>query len=67
MKENEENQDKENSGADRFAVSIKDVCLSNSWALQAVLQYLDEQNPGARDQIWEKYLELKKISEEAER
>lgn len=45
-------------------IPLQDVVISNSWALQAILMYLDEQNPGARDHIWQLYTMLK---EEAER
>ena len=40
-------------------VPLKDVVLSNSWALQAILNYLEETNPGARERIWEHYLGIK--------
>ncbi len=53
-------------GVERFEVSLNDVCLSNSWALQAILEYLEEEKPGARDRIWDKYLQLKRLAEEAE-
>lgn len=44
-------------------VPIKDVVTSNSWALQAILLYLEEQNPGARDRIWQIYSQMKAEAE----
>jgi hypothetical protein len=49
----------------RTTITLQDICLSNSWALQAILQFLEEEKPGSKDRIWNKYLELKRISEEA--
>ncbi|MBI1389070.1 MAG: hypothetical protein GC154_11545 [bacterium] len=46
-------------------IALQDVVISNSWALQAILQYLDDLNPGARDQIWRHYLKMKEMSEAA--
>ena len=46
---------------------IKDIVLSNSWALQAILEYLDEVDPGAKDRIWQKYLAMKQLIESGER
>jgi len=46
------------------SVPLRDVVLSNSWALQAILNYLEEIHPGARDRIWDHYLELKQMAEE---
>ena len=46
-------------------VPLKDVVISNSWALQAILQYLEEIQPGARDRIWEHYLYLKDLADQA--
>ena len=60
-------KDDEQNDVERFSVSLQDICLSNSWALQAILDYLEEEQPGARDRIWEKYLELKRLSEETDR
>lgn len=48
----------------KTTLPLKDVVLSNSWALQAILQYLEETQPGAKDRIWRMYLAMK---EEAER
>ncbi|RJP34363.1 MAG: hypothetical protein C4527_02200 [Candidatus Omnitrophota bacterium] len=42
-------------------VPLQDVVLSNSWALQAILQYLEEIHPGARDRIWEHYQAMKEM------
>ncbi|MFB3788456.1 MAG: hypothetical protein ACE15F_19020 [bacterium] len=36
-------------------IPLQDVVLSNSWALQAILNYLEEIHPGARDRIWHHY------------
>ncbi len=44
-------------------IPLKDVVLSNSWAMQAILQYLEEVHPGARDRIWEHYQHMKSLSE----
>lgn len=44
-------------------VPLQDIVLSNSWALQAVLEYLDEENPGAKDRVWQKYLAMKALIE----
>lgn len=46
-------------------IPLQDVVLSNSWALQAILQYLDELNPGARDRIWQHYLLMKAEAEKS--
>jgi hypothetical protein len=43
---------------DEKQIPIQDVVLSNSWALQSILLYLEEQNPGARDRIWQIYQQL---------
>ncbi len=40
-------------------VPLQDIVLSNSWALQAILLYLEEIHPGSRDRIWQHYLEMK--------
>ncbi|MFH1742286.1 MAG: hypothetical protein ABIH23_25050 [bacterium] len=61
------NKSEQQESVERFSVSLQDICLSNSWALQAILDYLEEEQPGARDRIWQKYLELKRLSEEADR
>ena len=37
------------------SIPLQDVVLSNSWALQAILNYLEEIHPGARDRIWHHY------------
>ena len=55
--QNQDKQWKENQ------IPLKDVVLSNSWALQAILMYLDEENPGARDRIWQLYLAMKEEAE----
>ena len=44
-------------------VPLQDVVLSNSWALQAILNYLDEIHPGARDRIWHHYEVMKQQAE----
>ncbi|MBZ0257136.1 hypothetical protein K8I31_13800 [bacterium] len=44
-------------------VSLQDIVISNSWALQAILEYLDQKDPGARDHIWQLYLRMKELSE----
>ncbi len=44
---------------------LQDVVLSNSWALQAILQFLDEVYPGARDRIWEHYVAMKNEADRA--
>ncbi len=44
-------------------VALQDVVLSNSWALQAILEYLDEESPGAKDRIWQKYQAMKSLIE----
>lgn len=48
---------------DEVQLPLKDVVLSNSWALQAILEYLEEENPGAKDRIWKKYLAMKSLVE----
>jgi hypothetical protein len=57
-------QDKKNAW-EETQISLKDIVLSNSWALQSILLYLEEQKPGARDTIWQHYLALKKEAEAA--
>lgn len=47
-------------------IPLKDIVLSNSWAVQAILQYLEELNPGARDRIWEHYLHMKSMADNAQ-
>ncbi len=44
-------------------IPLQDIVLSNSWALQAILEYLDEENPGAKDRVWQKYLAMKSLIE----
>lgn len=51
------------SPVDEIQLPLKDVVLSNSWALQAILEYLEEENPGAKDRIWQKYLAMKSLLE----
>lgn len=46
-------------------IPLKDIVLSNSWAVQAILQYLEEQHPGARDRIWEHYQQMKSLADNA--
>jgi len=46
-------------------VELQDVVLSNSWALQAILEYLEEQNPGARQRIFEIYQILQAKADQA--
>ncbi|HQH70854.1 MAG TPA: hypothetical protein PK360_02125 [bacterium] len=41
------------------SIPLQDVVLSNSWALQAILNYLEEIHPGARDRIWHHYEMMK--------
>lgn len=48
---------------DEKQVQLKEVVLSNSWAMQAILMYLEEQNPGARNRIWQLYQTLKSEAE----
>lgn len=50
---------------DEKQIPLKDVVLSNSWAMQAILLYLEEQNPGARDRIWQHYLAMKELADKA--
>ncbi len=57
-------QENSNNPQEERQVPLQDVVLSNSWALQAILQYLDELNPGARDRIWEHYQRMKSVVEE---
>jgi len=58
------NEEFSQDSSGRTAISLQDICLSNSWALQAILEFLEEEKPGSKDRIWNKYLELKRISEE---
>jgi hypothetical protein len=44
-------------------IPLKDIVLSNSWAMQAILQYLEEVDPGARDRIWAHYQNMKAVAE----
>lgn len=50
---------------DEQEVELKDIVISNSWALQAILKYLDNLHPGARDEIWRHYLEMKSMADAA--
>ena len=50
---------------DEKEIALQDVVISNSWALQAILEYLDQKDPGARDHIWQLYLRMKEMSETA--
>ncbi len=45
-------------------VPLQDVVLSNSWALQAILEYLEEKDPGAKDKIWNLYQAMKQQVEQ---
>lgn len=47
-------------------ISLQDIVLSNSWAVQAILNYLEERDPNARDRIWHHY-ELMKRQQDAAR
>lgn len=40
--------------------TLQDIVLSNSWAVQAILNYLEECDPNARDRIWYHYEMMKK-------
>ncbi len=58
--------DEQSPGAwDEKEVELNDIVISNSWALQAILEYLDLKDPGARDQIWQLYLRMKEMAETA--
>jgi len=46
-------------------VLLQDVVLSNSWALQSILEFLEEIHPGARDRIWGHYLRMKQMADGA--
>lgn len=59
-------ESKSSNSWDEKDVAIQDVVISNSWALQAILEYLDQKDPGARDQIWQLYLRMKEMSETAQ-
>lgn len=52
-----------NNPWDEKQVPIQDVVISNSWALQAILLYLEEQNPGARDRVWQIYSTMQEQAE----
>ncbi len=56
-------KDKPSFSSDERQVPLQDVVLSNSWALQAILQYLEEIQPGARDRIWQHYQAMKQAVE----
>ena len=58
-------KDKKSTPWDERQVPLQDIVLSNSWALQAILQYLEEIQPGAKDRIWEHYLAMKQVADEA--
>jgi len=45
--------------------TLQDIVLSNSWAVQAILNYLEECDPNARDRIWYHYEQMKKQQETA--
>lgn len=61
MSDNPEDQDwKEKQ------IPLKDIVLSNSWAMQAILQYLEEVDPGARDRIWAHYQNMKSMAENSQ-
>lgn len=47
-------------------ISLQDIVLSNSWAVQAILNYLEECDPNARERIWRHY-ELMKRQQDAAR
>ncbi len=46
-------------------VELQDVVLSNSWALQSVLEYLEEKEPGARQRIFEIYQVLQQQADQS--
>lgn len=46
-------------------ISLQDIVLSNSWALQAILNYLEECDPNARERIWRHYELMKKQQDAA--
>lgn len=48
-------------------ISLQDIVLSNSWALQAILNYLEECDPNARERIWHHYEIMKKQQDKARR
>ncbi len=48
-------------------ISLQDIVLSNSWALQAILNYLEECDPNARERIWHHYETMKKQQDEVRR
>jgi len=47
-------------------VPLDDVVISNSWALQSILEYLEEKEPGARDRVWQIYQDLQNQAELAQ-
>lgn len=61
MSSNPEDQDRNEQ-----QIPLKDIVLSNSWAMQAILQYLEEMDPGARDKIWAHYQNMKAMAENAQ-
>ncbi len=40
-------------------INLQDIVLSNSWAVQAILNYLEEVDPNARERIWHHYEVMK--------
>jgi hypothetical protein len=46
-------------------ISLQDIVLSNSWAVQAILNYLEECDPNARERIWRHYEMMKKQQDAA--
>ena len=48
-------------------ISLQDIVLSNSWAVQAILNYLEEIDPNARERIWAHYELMKKQQEAAQK
>ncbi len=50
---------------DETSITIQDIVLSNSWAVQAILNYLEECDPHARDRIWHHYQVMKEQQDQA--
>jgi len=47
-------------------INMNDIVLSNSWAVQAILNYLEEVDPNARERIWHHYEVMKEQQAVAE-
>ncbi len=60
----EANAGENNEPWDEKEISLKDIVLSNSWAVQSILNYLEEIDPNARERIWHHY-EVMKVQQEA--